>query len=53
MIRCRTCNEPIALIVQGKAVIPCWNCKAMNVVVSQGSVRVDVAGLATVASAPL
>ena len=50
MIRCRSCDSPIALMVQGKAVIACAACRALNVVVSQGSVRVDVAGMATVAS---
>ena len=52
MIRCRSCDAPIALMVQGKAVIPCWSCHSMNVVVSQGSVRVDAASLSTVASVP-
>jgi len=52
MIRCRSCNEPWpgTLFFQGKAVFKCLKCQTVNVVVSQGSVRVDVARLANVTS---
>ena len=53
MIRCRSCDKPFPwlLVFQGKAVIRCGECQALNVLVSQGSTRVDVAGLANVTSA--
>ena len=50
MIGCRSCGAEIAKIVQGKAVIACSKCHTLNFVTSQGSVRVDITGVANVAS---
>jgi len=50
MIGCRACGAKLAEIVQGKAVIACPKCHTLNFIVSQGSVRVDMTGVAKVAS---
>jgi len=50
MIGCRSCGAKLAEVVQGKALIACPKCHTLNFVVSQGSVRVDIAGVANVAS---
>ena len=50
MIGCRSCGAKLAEVVQGKALITCPKCYTLNFVVSQGSVRVDMAGSVKVAS---